>query len=100
MGKCFIGKDYFVCFIWPKPKVLGGYNGINLGDASKDDINGTSAVIYLEYLDKRFLFTGDVNKTALGEIIDNYKSGVLNLTQQKREIKLENIDYLKVPHHG
>lgn len=47
--------------------------------------NNNSLVIYMKYKNNTFLFTGDIEKEAENNIINNYNF---------------NIDVLKVPHHG
>lgn len=53
--------------------------------------NNSSKVMLLELNEKKFLFTGDAGKTALGEAIA-YSNNV--------GIDLKNIYFLDVPHHG
>lgn len=51
-----------------------------------EDYNNSSLVLYMDYNNSKFLFTGDIEKEAEDRIIDDYK-------------KL-NTDILKVAHHG
>lgn len=52
-----------------------------------DEINDYSAVFMMEYGEKRFLFTGDAEKTAEKEMLENYGEDL-------------QADFLKVGHHG
>ncbi|MDR1774083.1 MAG: MBL fold metallo-hydrolase [Clostridioides sp.] len=54
--------------------------------AISDEPNLNSIVFYMNYKDKKFLFTGDAEKENEEEILNTYK--------------LEDIDFLKVGHHG
>lgn len=78
------------------PQFLSQGNVINLDDNIKitvlspsythTDNNSNSIVFKLDYKDKSFLFTGDCSKENELNIIENYN--------------LEDIDFLKVSHHG
>ena len=52
-----------------------------------ESLNNYSAVLKLEYKEKSFLFTGDMEKLAEKEVLKNYKD-------------MLNADVLKVCHHG
>lgn len=51
-----------------------------------ENYNNSSLVLYMDYNNSKFLFTGDIEKEGESEIVNNYT-------------KL-NTDILKVPHHG
>ncbi len=51
-----------------------------------DNYNNSSLVLYMSYENSKFLFTGDIEKEAESEIVNNYT-------------KLDT-DVLKAPHHG
>lgn len=53
----------------------------------KSKVNQSSIIFEFCPKDEVFLFTGDAGKEALTRVLDNYKG-------------LENINWLKVPHHG
>lgn len=53
----------------------------------KSKVNQSSIIFAFCPKDEVFLFTGDAGKEALTRVLDNYKG-------------LENINWLKVPHHG
>lgn len=52
-----------------------------------DDENDASYVLKVEYLNKSFLFTGDIGKTVEADLIDKYNTEL-------------DCDVLKVAHHG
>lgn len=62
--------------IWPSPGLISS------------DLNEHSQVFLLNFSQFRFLFTGDVSPFVLSLLAENYPSSV------------QNVDVLKVPHHG
>ena len=58
-------------------------------------MNNSSAVIYLQYKDKRFLFAGDASSEVENKIMELYE-----LSCFEEFVKLKDIDFLKVAHHG
>lgn len=61
-----------------------------VGKSVSHTINGHSIVLRLTYGDWRFLYAGDLNEEAEGELLAAHKAGRINL----------EADVLKVPHHG
>ncbi len=53
-----------------------------------DETNNSSLVIRLDYGERSFLFTGDIQVTGQRQLIENYPQ------------LLSNINVLKIPHHG
>lgn len=69
---------------------LGGvqFTVLNPQDREYKDANNSSIVLLAQYGDTRFLFEGDAEVEAIGDMLANY-SGLMG-----------NIDVLKVGHHG
>ena len=65
-------------------------------------INDLSPIIYFECFEKRFVFTGDASSTQEQIVINNYEVGAYDALFKDYEItiNIEEIDYLKVSHHG
>ena len=91
------GDDYQIAFLSP---LDGG--AIPNGTPTSSEINNLSSVIYLEYKSVRFLFTGDVGAEIEKEIVEEYTIGLFDVAFLEFGIKvnLENLDFLKVSHHG
>lgn len=99
------GKGYALAFLSPLPLGVPG-------DSAYDDLNSTllpsnaqlnnvSPIIYLECFGARFVFTGDAQSKSERVVVERYKSGLYNhLHKDKVQVNLENIDYLKLGHHG
>ena len=100
IGRYVLTEDYFFCFLWPKPAILGGYDGINIPTVNQNAINKCSSVIYLECFDKRFLFTGDIDSGSALEILNNYNANLYDFSNINKKVNLKDIDFYKVPHHG
>ncbi len=100
-----VGTDYSVFFLSPAPKDASGgaYDVFNSSlTPSAQARNDVSPIIYLEYRGVRFLFTGDAGFSQEEYVLLNEKSGLYekSFAYYGRECKLENIDFLKVSHHG
>jgi competence protein ComEC len=99
------GDDYFIAFLTPLPKVFsdGVYTEFNQSTAPGDTlINNLSPIIYLEYKGVSFLFTGDAGvkqeKLAIETVNATwYKNHLLSFGVS---FDINNVDYLKVAHHG
>ncbi len=103
-GECF-GEDYKVAILAPTDKRLQGSSYREFLwelEPSEIQINDLSPYIYLEYKGVRFLFTGDCSKEQEIKLINDYGTTLFNKTFKDKgvEINLENIDFLKVSHHG
>ena len=101
--KIIKNEDYAIAFLTPNPKSFdeSSYRDFNeVIEPLQEQSNALSPIIYLEYCGVRFLFTGDApvsqEKLALKqvELMGNYydTNGI--------SVNLENIDFLKVSHHG
>lgn len=64
-----------------------GYSIEIVNSPLKDTSNNSSCVVKLTYLDKSFLFTGDISSKVESLLIDEYNQFL-------------DVDVLKVPHHG
>ena len=92
------GEDYFMLFLSPQPSDFSYsfYDELNLSSApSAEAINNVSAVIYFECFGTRFLFTGDAEQEPQKFVLENARLGLYG-----NSVRLENIDFFKVPHHG
>ena len=103
---CIIKEDKYVfAFLSPVPKGLNGssYSEFESSLYPTDrQINDLSPIVYLECFNKRFVFTGDASSTQEKIVLENYKTGFYDLLYKNKSVKinLEDIDYLKVSHHG
>ncbi len=103
--KSIVGENYFFAFLSPLEKTnsQSSYNQILQNQIPPDkDINNLSPIIYFECFDTRFIFTGDAEREQELLVIENYKNGIYNLYHKNQpfSVNLENVDYLKVSHHG
>lgn len=96
------GENFFFTFLSPEAAGMrgGAYADFNAtATPSEKERNDISAVIYLETFGVRFLFTGDAGENAEKRILSDYAAGVYSLAAG-REVRLNEIDFLKVAHHG
>ena len=98
-------RDYTLAFLSPLPKGFdeSSYDELSSVEYPTDSqINNLSPIIYFECCGKRFVFTGDAGKKQEEIVIEEYELGIYDLLFKSKDIKvnLENIDYLKVSHHG
>ncbi len=103
-GVCF-GKDYTLAILAPTAKNMldSSYRDFLWAKEPTDAlINDLSPYIYLEYKGFTFLFTGDCGSKQEEKLVKANDSNVFNRTFADKgvKIKLENIDFLKVAHHG
>ncbi len=97
------GEDYFMVVLSPEPMDFldSPYDDFNKTDTpTAEQINATSAVVYLDYMGVRFLFTGDATFGIEKKIIDYYEIGYFERAFPDLNIDLRDIDVLKVSHHG
>ncbi len=95
------GENFFFTFLSPEPAGMksSAYVDFNAtATPSERERNDISAVIYLEAFGVRFLFTGDAGENAEKRVLSDYAAGVYSLAG--REVRLNEIDFLKVAHHG
>lgn len=96
------GENYFVAFLYPQPTGVSEsiYDYVNLSDEiTEEDTNDLSPMIYIEYASVRFLFAGDASANTEAEVINMYSIGMYSEIYPQNII-LEDIDFLKVAHHG
>ncbi|MBQ7236986.1 MAG: MBL fold metallo-hydrolase [Clostridia bacterium] len=101
---CFdhiIGQNYVVAFL--SPNALGttnsSYTDFNATQSpSATQSNAMSPIIYIEYSGVRFIFTGDAPISQETVALNNVK--VFSEYYAELGVNLENIDFLKVSHHG
>ena len=99
------GDDYFLAFLAPLPKGFPDsvYTEFNQNVAPSETLtNNLSPIIYLEYKGVSFLFTGDAGTKQEQLAIETvnstlYKNYLLPLGVS---FDINNVDYLKVAHHG
>ncbi len=103
---CIIKEDqYVLAFLSP---VSIGINGSSYDEfestlfPTDTQINNLSPIIYFECFDKRFIFTGDAGSSQERIVLKNYNAELYDFLFASKgiQIDLENIDYLKVSHHG
>ncbi len=101
--KTIIGEDYTFVFLTPSPFDFDNSSYIDFNQTTNptdDVINDISPIIYLEYKGITFLFTGDASYSQEQLVLDEYNAGIYNGIISDREINLQEIDVLKVSHHG
>ncbi len=103
-GECF-GGDYKVAILEPTAKSMqdSSYRDFLWTlEPTETQINDLSPYVYLEYQGFRFLFTGDCSSRQEEKLITDYASTKFDKTFSvyNLKIKLENIDFLKIAHHG
>lgn len=96
------GSDYCVAFLTPYPLGFSNssYYNINKKYPTDSDLNNVSPIIYVEYLGVRFLFTGDAGESQENLLLDDEKVICGFFEKLGVNINLNNIDFLKVAHHG
>lgn len=102
-GNTIFGEDYYAVFLspdkWDNPSG-SAYEKVNsTSTPSAEDINDLSPVIYLEYKDVSFVFTGDAGVSQEKVALNNVQTGIIN-GYLKHDIDLTDTDFLKVSHHG
>ena len=103
--KSIIGENYQFIFLSPLEKTNSesSYNQILESQIpTEKQINNLSPIIYFECFNNRFIFTGDAEREQEQLVVNNYKNGVYDLYHKNKPFKvnLENVDFLKVSHHG
>lgn len=94
------GEGYFFTFLSPLASEFpeSAYSDLNAAVIpTEEQLNAISAVIYLEYAGVRFLFTGDATVSAEKLIMKYYSLGLYG---KDNAVNLDNVDFLKVSHHG
>ena len=99
------GENYAYAFLSPKPKDMldssySDFNGMLVPNEQAS--NDLSPIIYFEAFNKRFIFTGDAGKKQENMVLQNYSIGLYDTIFARHGISviLEEIDCLKVGHHG
>lgn len=93
-------NSFFIAFLAPTDEE---YDDLNTANPSASDKNGVSPIMFLEYFEKRILFTGDTITAVEEKVINNYKNNYYNILEGsfgKYGVNLKSIDILKVAHHG
>ena len=103
---------YYLTFLSPLSPGLEGsfYDKANADGATAEDINDASAVFWLEYAGRSILFTGDITSRAEEFLLSAYTDlgaeafGQTVSAPWGEKIRLapelEDLDFLKVAHHG
>lgn len=97
------GKGYSLALLSPQPYGLNSseYNDFHTGEIpSSNSVNSISAVIYLELFGIRFLLMGDATTTVEENIFSRLPLLSVHYKEYGIVANLEDIDYLKVAHHG
>ena len=107
-------EEFFMAFLSPAPRGMseeGEYDELNSKKPNKDSaaINAVSPITYLEYMGKRFVFTGDVIGDPAERVMQRYEAGVYDNMFKKGGSEGENyysvdfsagVDVYKAAHHG
>ncbi|MBR2384205.1 MAG: hypothetical protein IKA99_01200, partial [Clostridia bacterium] len=100
-AEVYFNREYFMGILSPFYKDYGFYEDINSTETPTDEqINDISAVLYISYSGRRFLFMGDASKNVEKRIVDDYSVGLYDAYYNSNIINLNSIDVLKVAHHG
>lgn len=102
-GISIVTNDYKLVFLSPQStdNTDGNYAELNSQQMPDDKlINNVSPIIYLECLGKRFVFTGDAQRDVEKQVVQMYQTGFYNIMYKNISINLDNVDYLKLSHHG
>ena len=97
------GKGYSLALLSPQPYGLNSseYNDFHTGEIpSSNSVNSISAVIYLELFGIRFLLMGDATTTVEENIFSRLPLLSVHYKEYGIVANLEDIDFLKVAHHG
>lgn len=97
------GDDYILMFLSPLPfnNPESSYFDYNFQPfPTAEQTNNLSPIIYLEYKGVSFVFTGDAGVSQEKLVLKNYEVNYYNKVLGEEKIHLENIDFLKVAHHG
>ncbi len=99
------GEDYIVAFLNPDPMKQSDsvYRDFHLAiKPTEEQKNDLSPIIYLEYAGARFLFTGDCGINVELNLLKKWNAGIIKnaFSSLGVNVNLENIDFLKVAHHG
>ncbi len=99
------GQDYVFAFLSPLPLGVeeSSYNNIlEESVLTESAINNLSPIIYFECLNKRFIFTGDAGYSQEDIVVQTYNNGAYEQFFGKKgiNVNLDNIDCLKISHHG
>lgn len=97
------GDDYQLVFLSPNPLKVSdsAYKDyVSTATPIEKEINNLSPIIYLEYLGVRFLFTGDAGIKQERVALNNFSILSSHYQYNGLSVDLENIDFLKVSHHG
>lgn len=99
------GQDYVFAFLSPLPLGVEGSSYNNVVDESvltESAINNLSPIIYFECFNKRFIFTGDAGYSQEDIVVQTYNNGGYEQFFGKKgiNVNLENVDCLKISHHG
>ena len=101
---CIKGEDYGLAFLSPNPSSSSAgssYRDFNASQAPEPELsNAMSPIIYLEARGVRFVLTGDAPFSQEEVALKN--ANVLNSIYASNgvDVNLENVDFLKVSHHG
>lgn len=102
---------YYAMILSPlSPSIEGSYyTQANAEGASSQDVNDSSAVLYLEYAGRKLLLSGDASTAVENALVTDYTQTGGEIFsfeaetawgRQKLLPDLADIDFLKVPHHG
>lgn len=98
-----VGQDYGVAFLSPTPKSFTNstYRDFNATKVpTEEQSNALSPIIYLQSQQLTFVFTGDAPEEQEKFAYKNSVTQSGYYQKQGVNVNLENVDFLKVSHHG
>ena len=96
-------NDYFFAFLSPSPKAFldSSYRDFLMTETpSSTQVNALSPIVYLDIDGVRFIFTGDAPFSQEKVALSLNRINKVYYQKQGISVNLENIDFLKVGHHG
>lgn len=103
VGNSVIEENYFFTFLSPiTVGVDSMIKDLERGEITKSNAEYASAVVYLDYNGKTFIFGGDANKESFDKIMEldsvNFYNVITSGTNKR--VNLSNVDLFKVSKHG
>jgi beta-lactamase superfamily II metal-dependent hydrolase len=98
-----VGQDYGIAFLSPTKKSSPNSSYMDFNASAiptAEQSNALSPIIYLQYQNVKFIFTGDApeSQEKLAYSISVTQSGYYS--NMGVSVNLEDVDFLKVSHHG
>lgn len=103
VGQYVIEEEFFFTFLSP---ITTGTNDmikdLEIGEITNSKVEYSSAIVYLEYANKRFIFGGDASSSAFDKVLELDKVDFYNLTLLNTDMRvnLSEIDLFKASKRG